>query len=278
MRNIIVFFSFALIAVGCGKSEKVKNAELVVKQFFGALKNSDSASLKALYPGFSKLPAFYKSDTITISDGEVTEEGIVITVENGFTNSEKKTFNQTITLIVKDDESNMQIIDSRGLCRFQGQDLYNFGQKTGCVSLDTTISDQTKVRQMEVAEKLIKIEAQKLVKELTEQVPLSDLKKSETFGFVNGTVHLENNSPFPLYYLKYKAIITGKDGSVLKEDDGFASIDTVRSGQGKNFTFFMEQPDGAAHLDVHLLFDSYFLSDCLLLKKWTGKECDQVKP
>jgi hypothetical protein len=269
--------TIALLAHSCGKPEKVENAEKVVAAFFKALKNSDSATLKTLYPDFSKLPAFYKSDTIVIKGYDRNKGNIDIEVQNSFTNIKKEKFSQIITMVVSGDENNMRILDSRGLCNFKGQDLYDFGTKTGCVSKDTTLSDQTIVKQMEKAEKFMLVKAKELIQELKDSVPVTELQTKELFGYVSGTARMTNHSPYPLYFVKYEITLSNSQGNELKREDGYATVDTLAPGQDKQITFFIQPPEGTSHLDLRLVYDNYFLLECLASKKWTGKECEDFK-
>jgi hypothetical protein len=181
-------------------------------------------------------------------------------------------------MMVKDDMDNMLIEDSRGLCNFKGQDLYEFGVKTGCVKPDTTQSDQTIVKQTEFAEKLMIIKAKELIKELKDSVPITDLFTKELFGYLSGSARMTNHSPYPLYFVKYEISLTDANGKEVQRDDGYASVDTLMQGQDKQFTFFIQPVEGVKHLDVRLVYDNYFLYECLAAKKWTGKECAEIKP
>lgn len=277
IQPLLLSFALSALLFSCGKPQKVQDAEKIVSVFFKALRNDDSATLKLVYPDFHKLPSWYKSDSFEFLDYDRKKGVVEILVKNRFTNKKNKTFEQRITLMVSEDESNMHIVDSKGMCDFTEQDIYKFGTGTGCVSRDTTQSDQTTVKQLERAGELLVIEAKDLIQELRDSVPLADVKTSNLFGYISGSARLINNSPYPLYLVRYEVALSDKAGNVLKTEDGFAAVDSVASGQDKPFSFFIEPPEGATNLDVRLKYDNMFLIDCLSSKTWTGKECDQLK-
>lgn len=277
MKTILfpVFF-IVLVIISCGKPEKVKNAEAVVAAFFTALKNGDTTKIKTIYPEFSKLPVYFKSDSFTLGKYHRNNNSIEIEVNNQFTNINKKTFSQKIIMIVSDNSDNMQILDSRGMSDFKGNELYEFGRKTGCVSSDTTLSDQTIVKHMERAALLLKEESKNLIEELKVKVPVTDLKTSNLFSYISGSARITNNSPYPLYFVKYVVNLIDENGTILKSDDGYAAVDTLYTGMDKPFSFFLEPPPGTKTLDIRIAYDHSFLLSCLTSKKWTGNECDKI--
>lgn len=271
MKKIIYLgFIGILLLYSCGKSQKVKNAEQTVSQFFSALKKGDSAQLAKTYPLFHKLPSFFKSDSIEFVDFKTNGDLVDIQVKNRFTNIKKKTFEQNIWLTV----NGAEITDSKGMCRFIGQQLYDFGLKTGCVSPDTNRSDQTIVKELGKAEDVMVAEAANFLEEMRKEVPISDVKTKNLFGFVSGEARVTNNSKYPIYYLKYEVAMLDENGKVLSTDWGFASADTLAPGADKQFTFINTPPPDTKSLDVRLIYDKMYLYDILTSKTWTGKECE----
>lgn len=271
-RKILPLFLLLALASGCGKSTKVKEAEKVVSAFFTALKNGDSANLVKNYPDFHKLPAFYKSDSIEFTDYKTHGDAVEIQVKNRFTNIDKKTFQQTIWLTV---DAN-KITDSRGMCKFANQQLYKFGRKTGCVSADTTLSDQTIRKQMDRATDVMVAQAGTFLEEMKKAVPISDVTTKNLFGFLSGEARVTNNSKYPVYYLKYEIAMLDASGAVIGSDWGFASADTLAPGADKQFSFINTPPPGTKSIDVRLVYDNMYLTDILSNKDWTGKECDAL--
>jgi hypothetical protein len=71
--------------------------------------------------------------------------------------------------------------------------------------------------------------------------------------------------------------MSNKDNVILKNEFGYAALDTLYQGQQKQINFFIDPPKDALNLDIKLIYEDSFIMDCLLGMKWTGSECDSFR-
>jgi len=112
-----------LITLASCDGKRKELSENVVKEFFTAIKNGNESKLTELYPDFTEIGTYYKSDEILIKETKAIEDKkVIVTVENSFTNAYGKKFSQTITLYLKpfdEDGKIYKIYDSKGLTGYE---------------------------------------------------------------------------------------------------------------------------------------------------------------
>src|SRR5580698_5811688 len=107
-----------------------KDAESKTRDFFLTLKSEDEKGLARLYPGFSKLEQYYKSDSGKIISTTEANGVIKVTVDNRFTNKFGKSAEEKICLFYKVDSlERANLYDSKGLSDFDDNDDFIFGSK-----------------------------------------------------------------------------------------------------------------------------------------------------
>jgi len=253
-------------------SKQEAASKIVVKQFYSALKKNDTTVIYKLYPNFRKLPSHFKSDTITILSVSSSNEGTWVKIKNGFTNIKNKKFEHDIELLVSGEPPQMVISNSRGMYDYKEQELYAFAVSTGCFVPSEIKDDKLASEKLMEAGDLLIEKSKELIAQLNKEIPLTSLKWNKEFGVGTGNAVLENNSNYGLYNLRYILTFADGNGNEVGKNDGYVSYDTIVPHSKRKFEILAIQPKDAKNVDLRIVYDKYFLLDCLKNNNWTGKE------
>lgn len=285
MKDSIFWLKIVLLGIICGfllscDGKRKELSEVAVKEFFIAVKNENEGKMKDLYPDFSKIGAYYKSDEILIKEVIALEEKRVqVTIENAFTNGFGKKFNQTITLWLKPiDETGeiYKIYDTKGLNDFEGKDEFKFAVKTGCIENSQELTDQEIADKLATASQMIINYSMDVMSELREKVKVTKWSWENGYGnYANGQGIVKNNSDYDIPELKYKITYFDSRSNQITTDDGYVSYDKIRAGDSKSFTFFSSYVGNAYSARIELDFDIETVLKYIVSKEYTGNECSE---
>lgn len=278
MRHLktILFLSLIIILVSCNNSKKRKNAENQVTKFYAAIKEGSEKKMLALYADVATLSSYYKSDTASIKDSKILKnDEIQVTTLNTFTNGYGKKFNQEIIFYLKPDPINKLdyfIYDSKGLCGYDDNTTYLFGNKTGCIS-KSDVTDQQIAKKMKIADELLMIKGVDVYRNLKENIQVVSWSwESGYAGSASGRGIVNNSSTFVLPELKYKITYKDIDGNQITTYDGYITYEKLNPGESKSFTFYTSYAGNAKRAFIDLVFDDKMIMDYVAGLDYTGKE------
>jgi hypothetical protein len=276
-RIVISLCGICLFALSCRPDKAKKEAESKTREFFLTLKNEDGKGLARLYPGFSKLEQYYKSDSGKIISTTEANGIITVTVDNRFTNNFGKLSQEINCLYFKADSIGRAILyDSKGLSDFNDNDDFIFGSKTGCIDDRTDTTDQQIIKKLKRAKQLMLDRAVSVYLELKTNIRLISWSWESGFGgSASGRGIVRNGSTYSIPKLKYKVTYKDQFGSPITSDDGYVTFDALDAGESKSFIFYTSYVGGASRATIELLFDDDMIFKYLSKKDWTGNECEE---
>ncbi len=262
---------------------KRKNlSENIVKEFFTAIKNGNESKMTELYPNFTEIGTYYKSDGIVIKETKTIEDKKVkVIVENSFTNAYGKKFSQTITLYLKpfDEEGKIyKIFDSQGLTGYEDKDEYQFAVKIGCIEKNAELTDQEIAEKLKDASTIMIDLSLNVISELREQVKVTSWSWKSGYGdSASGQGIVKNNSDFSIPSLKYKITYYDRNDNQITTDDGYVTYDKLGAGSSKSFTFYTSYVGSAKGATISLDFDTELIMNYVLNDDYKGTECAEYQ-
>lgn len=272
--SILLLILLATLA-SCGKRKEL--AENTTKEFFEALKNDNTTKMNELYPNFGRLKNHYKSDKITIKETKVIDDKtIAVTVDNSFMNNFGKSFNQNITLFLKEDENDKniyKIYDSKGLAGYEDDESYTFALRTGAIPQNSDLTDIETTERLETTSDMMAKFGIDFLLELQSLVKVTSWDWELGYGgSASGRGIVRNGSDFNITKLKYKVRYFDKDDMESTSDDGYISYDAIPAGGSKSFTFFTSYAGNARTARLTLDFDTDQILEYILKKQYKGNE------
>jgi hypothetical protein len=276
-KTVICLCGICLFTLACRSDKAKKDAESKTRGFFLTLKSEDEKGLARLYPGFSKLEQYYKSDSGKIISTTEANGVIKVTVDNRFTNKFGKSAEEKICLFYKVDSlERANLYDSKGLSDFDDNDDFIFGSKTGCIDNRTDTTDQQIIKKLKKAKQLMVDKAISVYIELKTNIRVISWTWESGFGgSASGHGIVRNNSTYTVPKLNYKVTYKDRSGNVITTDDGFVTSDAFDANESKSFTFYTSYVGPATQASIELLFDDNMIFNYLSKKGWTGNECDE---
>lgn len=281
LTQTVAVVLFLTTIIGCtGKRKEL--AENTVKEFFGAIKNDNESKLTDLYPDFSKIGTYYKSDEIIIKETKaLKDKKVSVIVENSFTNGFGKKFSQTITAYLEPDVNNKEvykIFDTKGIAGFEEKDEYIFATKTGCIDKNADLTDQEIAKKLEIANKMMIKYAVDMMFELRANIKVTSWSWESGYGgSASGKGIVKNNSDFSLPKLKYKITYFDRSDNQITSDDGYVTYDKLDAGDSKSFTFYTSYVGNASSANISLDFDTELVLSYVAKKDYTGKEFEEFQ-
>lgn len=271
-----------LITLASCDGKRKELSENVVKEFFTAIKNGNESKLTELYPDFTEIGTYYKSDEILIKETKAIEDKkVIVTVENSFTNAYGKKFSQTITLYLKpfdEDGKIYKIYDSKGLTGYEEKDEYQFAVKIGCIEKNSELTDQEIAKKLKVANDIMLDLSIDVLRELREQIKVTSWSwESGYSGSASGQGIVKNNSDFSIPRLKYKVTYYDRNDNQITTDDGYVTYDKLGAGSSKSFTFYTSYVGSAKSATISLDFDTELVMNYVLKDDYKGTECAEYQ-
>lgn len=281
VTQILAFVLFLTTLSSCNAKRK-ELAESTVKNFFSAIKNGDESKLTELYPDFSNIGSYYKSDEIIIKETAILKnKEIAVTVENSYTNGYGKKFNQTIIVYLRPEDTDKEIYkihDTKGLNNFEEKDEYKFALKTGCIDNSADLTDQEIAKKLEIASKMMVNYAVETLVELKTNVKVTSWSWETGYGgSASGKGIVKNNSTFNIPKLKYKVTYYDSYNNEITSDDGYVTYDVLEAGHSQSFTFYTSYVGSASSARIILDFDTEMLLSYVAEKEYTGKEFSEFQ-
>ncbi|MBZ0207568.1 MAG: hypothetical protein K8H89_14695 [Flavobacteriales bacterium] len=273
--QLLCLASCVVLISSCSESKLKKEASATALQFFQAIRNSDEAKAAVLYPKFSNLTTYYKSDSALVKGVVHLDSLFIVTVDNHFTNGFGKKTEKAIYLLLKTNEDeSMSIVNSSGLTDFASDDDYKVGLGTGCIAKEDTL-DQSVLFGMAKASTIKVDQAAELLNKLHDGCTVSGWSwESGYAGSASGKGIVQNQSGFSIPRLKYKVIYKDRIGNEITSDDGYISYDPIENGSSKSFTFYTSYVGDASKASIVLDFDPDLVLDFVGQRAdWTGNEC-----
>lgn len=274
---ITLVIPFVTVFASCESSKLKRESEIKAKEFFAALKSGDEKRLTILYSGFSKFDAYYKSDSVSVSNSSEKNNVIAVSVHNRFTNGFGKLTEKDISLIFqKDSSGKLKIIDSKGLSDFADKNEYIFGINTGCIRKESDTTDQQILKALEKTKVVMLDKALNVYMELKTQLRIVNWDWESGYGGSgSGKGIVRNGSTFSVPKLKYKVTYKTSSGDLVTSDEGYITYDAIDAGESKSFTFYTSYIGNATRATIDLDFEEDLIYNYLAKKDWTGKECEE---
>lgn len=259
----LILMTFVALSYACTDGKKKEEATTLSNKFFAALSKSDESLAKKLYPGFDEFSTYYKSDSAQVQDVVVKDTVVMVRVLNRFTNGMGKSTQQEIWLYMKKrGDSAMFIEDTKGLSDFSEKDAYKFGIRAGCIDAAIDTTDQRVLRAMRKADKVMVDKAVEMYRELKKGCVVETWSWDSGYsGSASGKGIVRNNTTYSIPSVKYKVTYMRSDGTEVTTDDGYVSVDALKAGSSRSFTFYTSYVGSASNARIELTFkDELILS------------------
>lgn len=203
----------------CGESCKIKNAKEVVTRFANELEIENYDKVNELYPNFSGIGEFWIPRDFEITNSHYDGDGIT-TIFATIQNSRRK-----IKFKVKQKNSDVTIIDSKGLSSFYSSNIFTYCKNKGYFSSDVIESDIEISRICKERKPQFTNLVNSCAKHVLNNVNLvkdqSNLTIQSIGSYISGRMLVKNNTGFSLnnFDTRFNLMFYDRNGNLLDRAD-----------------------------------------------------------
>lgn len=266
MKRLFFLAVFLVTIMSCESEEqKIEKAINVVNTFISNVSFDNYDKMYELYPNFRNVSEYWKVSKLTVDNTSISEEGVVTIIG--------KAGNKNLLFELQRNNSNYEIISSKGLSSDYNSNIYKYCKNIGCIGSSTTDADISIIckSNREDYQNLI----EKIKEDIENKIILENHTVTNSYGFVSGDVTVKNYSRFTLpggaynLYINYR----NKKGDILFTSKQILTYDAIPFNQSKTVHVFEPNSKSFRKISIELnIISTNFIED-IIAQYSTGIGC-----
>lgn len=231
MNKILLIIITLLVITSCESEEqKINKAKEVVNAFVSNISFDNYETMYSVYPNFQNVATYWKIKDFEISSATIAENQVVTII--GISD------NRNILFELQRNNSQYQIINSKGLSSDFDSSIYKYCKKIGCIGLSAYDAEISNICNRK------KSEFNQLVTMIKERIEKNTVLENHTvtknYGFASGDVTVKNNSRFSIPGRAYNLYVNyfDRDENLLFTSKQILNFDEIPYHQSTTVNVF----------------------------------------